>query len=50
MAHRIVRTIMNWFKTKSKFIFILYATYELIFLTFLKEQKRNNIFYGEDQA
>ena len=35
MAHRIVWTIKNWFKTKHKFIFIL-------FVTFLKWKKRIN--------
>ena len=36
MAHGIiVRIINNWFETKHKFIFILFAIYELIFLTFL---------------
>ena len=37
VAHGIVRTIKNWFKTKHKFI--LFAIYELIFLTFLKGWK-----------
>ena len=36
VAHGIVRTVNNWFETKHKFIFILYAIYELIFLMFLK--------------
>ena len=31
-----MRIINDLFKTKHKFIFILFAIYELIFLTFLK--------------
>ena len=36
MAPGIMRITNNWFETKHKFIFILFAIYELIFLTFLK--------------
>ena len=36
MAHGIVPILNNWFKTKHKIIFKLFAIYELIFLTFLK--------------
>ena len=38
-----MRTIKNWFEIKHKFIFILFGIYELMFITFLKGLKCNNI-------